>query len=87
MAFVVVGVRIIQQPEVNGAVVVQTDIVAVDRTRIGTRVDLGVDVGKVEIRKRDVLVPAYDQLFDGIPFKKRVAARLGGICDNILHYI
>ena len=83
MTLVVVGVGVVQQPEVDGTVLVETDVVTVDGAGERTGIDLGVDVGKVQFGQGDVLVPADDRFLDGTLLDET----LRRIYANILHYI
>ena len=49
---------IIKKPEVNGAVITEANIIAMDGTRIGTGIDLRINIEKFQVGKGNKLVTA-----------------------------
>ncbi len=54
----IIRMGIIKKPEVDGAVITYADFVAMDGTRIGTGVDLCINIEKFQVGKGNKLVTA-----------------------------
>ena len=54
----IIRMGIIKKPEVNGAVITETDIIAMDGTRIGTGIDLRINIEKFQVGKGNKLITA-----------------------------
>ena len=98
MAFMIVRMRGIKQPEMDRSVLVETDLVTMDGTVVRTGVDLGIDIVESEFRKRSVFNPSDYFLFDenSLPSEYSLKALLNtgfsedvcnGLYANIITYI
>lgn len=51
---------IIKQFKVDSTIIVQINIITMNRTSISSCIDLSIDIKKIQFRQGDILRPAYN---------------------------
>lgn len=65
---VVIRMRIVEQSKMHHSLIIKVNIIAVNRTGVGTGVYLRINIEKFQVRDRDVLIAADNKLFDTLSF-------------------
>ncbi len=58
----------VEQAKLYGVVLEQSNLIAMNRARICTRVDFGIDIIEIQLGQMNIFTLPYDELFDGGTF-------------------